>query len=182
MRKFSFSLVSFCGAAAISLAAVPAHASEVFAGAYVHGVDTPFTLGGDPENGIDGQIGWRGDGIGRLFGKSLQPHIFGQVNSRGNTSFIAAGLSMKFGDQVYVRPGLGIAVHTGSTARFDDPSNDKIEFGSRILFEPELGVGVRVSPRVTAEASIVHLSHATIFSGQNPGIDTIGIRVNVQLP
>jgi hypothetical protein len=167
---------------ALALAPSTAHASEVFGGIYVHGVDTPFTLGGDPENGLDAQLGWRGDGIGRLFGRPLQPYVLGQVNSAGNTSFAAAGLSLKFGDRVYIRPGLGLAVHTGSAARFDDRTNDKVEFGSRILFEPELGIGVRISERVTAEASIVHLSHATIFSGQNPGIDTIGLRVNVQLP
>ena len=170
-------------AVALSLAAAaPAHASEIFGGVYVHGVNTPLTLGGDPEDGTDFQLGVRGDSIGRLFGGSVQPYVLGQLNSVGDTSFAAAGLSVKFGDRFYVRPGLGLAVHNGSTADFEDPSNDKVEFGSRILFEPELGIGVRLSSRITAEASLVHLSHATIFGGQNPGIDTIGLRVNVELP
>lgn len=152
-----------------------ASANEIFGGIYVHGVDTPLTLGGDPESGVDVQIGWRGDRIGRT---PLQPYAFGALNSAGNTSYAAVGLSAKFGDRVYVRPGLGLAVHTGSAGNFDNPFNDKVEFGSRILFESEVAVGVRVSPRVTAEASLVHLSHATLFSGQNPGIDNIGVRVN----
>ena len=124
-------------------------------------------------------LGWRGDRIGRT---PLQPYVFGALNTAGDTSYAAVGLSAKFGDRVYVRPGLGLAVHTGSAERFDDPFNEEIEFGSRILFAPEISIGVRVAPRVTAEASLVHLSHGTLFSGQNPGIDTVGIRVNVELP
>ena len=81
----------------------------------------------------------------------------------------------------YVRPGIGLAVHTGSSANFDNRFNDKIEFGSRILFEPELGVGARINDRMTIEASWVHLSHATFLGGQNPGIDNIGARLNWKL-
>lgn len=167
--------------AASLLTAVPAaaQAGEIFGGVFVHGVDTPLTLGGDPEKGADFHLGWRGGRIGRT---PLQPYVFGALNSAGATSFAAIGLSAKFGDRIYVRPGLGLAIHTGSDAKFDNPFNDRVEFGSRILFEPEIAIGMRVAPRITAEASLVHLSHATIFSGQNPGIDTIGVRVNVELP
>lgn len=177
--KFSIALLA--GAAALTMPAA-ANAGEVFGGVFIHGVDTPLTLGGDPEDGLDFQLGWRGGEVARVLGASLQPYVFGALNTAGDTSFAAAGISAKFGDRIYVRPGLGLAVHTGSVSRFDDPFNDEIEFGSRILFEPEIAVGMRLSPRVTAEASLVHLSHATIFSGQNPGIDTIGVRVNVELP
>ena len=177
-----FFITAIAAAALNFAAAAPAQANEIFGGVYVHGVNTPLTLGGDPEDGTDFQLGLRGKSIGRLFGGSLQPYVLGQVNSAGDTSFAAAGLSLKFGDKFYVRPGLGLAVHNGSTADFENPFNDKVEFGSRILFEPELGIGMRLSPRVTAEASLVHLSHATIFGGQNPGIDTIGLRVNIELP
>ena len=158
-----------------TLAATPASASEIFGGLYVHGVDTPLTLGGDPEDGVDVQLGWRGDRIART---PLQPYVFGALNTAGDTSYAAVGLSAKFGDRVYIRPGLGLAVHTGSTADFQNPFNDRVEFGSRILFAPELGIGVRLAPRITAEASWVHLSHATLFGRQNPGIDNIGVRVN----
>jgi hypothetical protein len=167
---------------ALASAAAPAQAQEAFGGVFIHGVDTPLTLGGDPENGADIQLGYRGKSIGRLFGRPLQPYAFGALNTAGNTSFIAAGISTKFGDRFYVRPGLGIAIHNGSAAKFDNPFNNKIEFGSRVLFEPELGLGMRVNRRLTAEASFVHLSHAQLFGRQNPGIDTIGVRLNLQLP
>lgn len=180
MQRFFLSCLT--AAAVTFTTAAPAQASEVFGGVYVHGVNTPLTLGGDPEDGTDFQLGFRGGSVGRLFGGQVQPYVLGQLNSAGDTSFAAAGLSLKFGDRFYVRPGLGLAIHNGSTADFDNPFNDKVEFGSRILFEPELGIGMRVSPRVTAEASLVHLSHATIFGDQNPGIDTIGLRVNIELP
>ena len=165
-----------CAALVALACSSPAAAAEVFGGVYVHGVDTPLTLGGDPEKGADVQLGWRGGRIGKT---PLQPYALVSVHTAGKTHFVAAGLSAKFGDRIYVRPGLGLAVHTGSADNFDNPFNDEVEFGSRVLFEPEIGVGMRVSQRVTAELSWVHLSHATLFGKQNPGIDSIGMRVNV---
>lgn len=161
------------------LAAAPAHAGEVFGGLYIHGVDTPLTLGGSPEGGIDFQLGLRGGPLIR--GTKLEPYVFGALNSKGDTSFAAAGVSWKFGDRFYLRPGIGLAIHNGSAANFDNPSNRRIEFGSRILFAPELGVGARISDRMTIEASWVHLSHATLLGGQNPGIDNIGARLSFRL-
>lgn len=158
-------------------AATPAQAGEVFGGLYVHGVDTPLTLGGSPEGGIDLQLGYRGEPIVA----GLAPYVFGALNSKGDTHYAAAGLSMKFGDQIYIRPGVGIAVHSGSARNTDNPFNDRIEFGSRILFAPELGIGARISERITVEASWVHLSHAQVFGKQNPGIDNIGARLNFRL-
>ena len=166
------------GLAIAIAAAAPAQAGEVFGGLYVHGVDTPLSLGGSPEDGLDVQLGYRGNGV---TGLKLEPYIFGALNTKGDTSYAAIGLSRKFGDRVYVRPGIGLAIHTGSSRNFDNPFNDKIEFGSRILFEPELGIGVRASERMTIEASWVHMSHATLFGRQNPGIDNIGARLNFKL-
>jgi lipid A 3-O-deacylase len=157
-------------------AAAPAQAGEIFGGLYVHGVDTPFTLGGSPEGGVDIQLGFRGGPI--IPGTKLEPYVFGALNSNGDTSYAAAGLSWKFGDRFYIRPGLGLAIHTGSAGNVDHLEHDHIDFGSRILFEPEFGLGFRISKRATLEASWVHLSHATLFSGQNPGIDNIGARLN----
>jgi lipid A 3-O-deacylase len=173
-----YSLV-LCAGALIAICPTAASAGEIFGGVYAHNVDTPLTLGGHVENGVDFQVGLRGNSIARFIGADLQPYVFGALNSAGNTSYAAAGLSAKFGRRVYIRPGLGIAVHTGSAANFEDPTNNKIEFGSRVLFEPELGIGVQVAPRITAEASWVHMSHAQLFGRQNPGIDNIGVRVNV---
>ena len=157
--------------------AAPAQAGEVFGGVYVHDVDTPLTQSGI-ENGADIQLGYRGGRIGRT---PLQPYVFGALNTAGDTSYAAVGLSAKFGKQVYLRPGLGIAIHNGSTKKFQDLSNDQIDFGSRILFEPEIGLGVQLSDRASIEASWVHMSHAQLFGHQNPGIDNFGVRLNLAL-
>ena len=158
------------------LTATPASAGELFGGVYVHGVDTPLTLGGDREAGADVIVGYRGDPLTRW---RLEPYAHVAVNTAGETHHAAVGLSRKFGRKLYVRPGLGIAIHTGSAGNFDRP--DRIAFGSRILFEPEFGIGTQVNDRLSLEAHLVHLSHAQIFGKQNPGIDIIGARLNWRL-
>ena len=167
-------------AAVLGAVGVPsaAQAGEIFGGLYLHDVDTPLTLSG-VEGGADVQLGWRGERIGRT---PLQPYAFAAVNTAGETHYAAAGISAKFGDRIFVRPGLGIAVHTGSAANFEDPDNGKIDFGSRVLFEPELGIGARINDRTTIEASWVHMSNAQIFDrDQNPGIDNFGVRLSFRL-
>ena len=162
--------------AAVTLTA-PAHAGEVFGGLYVHDVDTPLTKSGI-EQGADVQLGYRGGRIGRT---PLQPYILGALNTAGDTSYAAAGISARFGKRLFVRPGVGIAIHNGSARKFQDLSNDKIDFGSRVLFEPELGIGFDVNRRLSIEASWVHMSHAQLFGRQNPGIDNFGVRLNLGL-
>lgn len=169
MFRFLIAGALACGAAS------PALAGEVFGGLFIHDVDTPLTKSGI-ESGVDLQLGYRWDPL--MNGKGPQPYLFASVNSAGETHYAAAGLSFKFGDKVFVRPGLGIVAHTGSTANFSHPDHDHVDFGSRILFAPELGLGVRLGDRATIEASWVHLSHAQLFGGQNPGMDNIGARLS----
>ena len=157
----------------------PAAAAELFGGLLVHDVDTPLTKGG-LEDGADLQLGWRGgrlDALAAVGGPS--PYAFLSVATGGETHFAAAGLSWRIGDRMFVRPGLGLAVHTRSSRGVAD--GRRTDFGSRLLFAPELGVGYRVSERVTVEASWVHLSHAQLLSRQNPGMDSIGIRLSYRL-
>ena len=66
-----------------------------------------------------------------------------------------------------------------AASRVNQP--DRLAFGSRILFEPELAVGYAIASRTSIEASWVHMSHATLFSRQNPGIDNFGVRLNLKL-
>jgi hypothetical protein len=155
----------------------PAEAGELFGGLYAHDVKTPFDKSGI-EDGVDVQLGWRG---GRIGATPLQPYAFGALNTAGDTSYAAVGLSAKFGTRIFVRPGVGIAIHNGSAKKFQDLTNDRIEFGSRVLFEPEVGVGARINERLSVEASWVHMSHARLFSRQNPGIDNVGVRVTLGL-
>lgn len=164
---------------AIAALASPAGASEVFGGLLAHDVDSPLTRGGF-EDGADFQLGWRGERIRdlRAIG-SPSPYAFVSVATGGDTHFAAAGLSWRIGGRVYVRPGIGIAVHTRGEGAVNGLRTD---LGSRILFAPELGVGVRLNERLSVEAAWVHLSHAQLFSRQNPGMDSVGLRLNYTLP
>ena len=165
-------LVGLC----LAGAAEAGEAAELFGGLHAHDVDTALTKGGF-ERGVDFQIGWRGERIGALRALGAPaPHAFLSVNSAGDTNFAAAGLSWKIGQTVYLRPGVGLAVHVRPSRLF--AGNRRIDFGSRILFEPELGIGYQLSDRVSMEASWVHLSHAQLFGRQNPGLDNFGVRLN----
>jgi hypothetical protein len=157
------------------LVAAPAQAGELFGGIFVHDVKLPTDKAGI-EGGMDLQLGYRG---GRIARTPIQPYAFGALNTAGNTSYAAVGLSAKFGKGIYVRPGLGLAIHNGSAG--DYYRWDKIAFGSRVLFEPELAVGAQMNDRLSVEASWVHMSHATLFSHENPGIDNLGVRLNLKL-
>lgn len=168
-------LAAFLCPVLLVLASAPAQAGEVFGGVYVHDVKLPTDKSGI-EGGADLMLGYRGGTIGHT---PLQPYVFGALNTAGQTSYAAAGASAKFGGAVYIRPGLGIAIHNGSAGNFY--RTDKIAFGSRVLFEPELAVGTRVNGRLSVEASWVHMSHAQLFGRENPGIDNLGVRVNLAL-
>ena len=155
----------------------PAQAGELFGGLYVHDVKLPTDKSGI-EGGMDIQLGYRGGGIALT---PIQPYAFAALNSAGKTDYAAVGLSAKFGRSIYVRPGLGIAIQTGSAKKYQDPTDHEIDFGSRVLFEPEIAVGTRVNSRLSVEASWVHMSHAQLFGRQNPGIDNLGLRLNLAL-
>ncbi len=164
------------------LLAPAAQAQEVFAGILAHGVDTPLTFD-TGEGGTDIQVGVRGDPILNAGVASLRPYAFVSANTRGDTDFAAAGLSLQIGlGGWFVRPGVGIAIHDGPSRRVDPATNIRTDLGSRVLFEPELGVGINVLPGITAEATWTHISHAQIFGPQNPGLDMIGTRVSIALP
>jgi len=157
-----------------------AQAGELFAGVHVHDVKTPLDDAGI-ESGVDLSLGYRGDAIGHLWHAPLQPYIFAAINSDGNTNYGAVGISAKFplGGTWYFRPGIGLAIHTGSAGKFY--RTDKIAFGSRVLAEPEIAIGTQVSRRVSVEASWVHMSHGQLFGKENPGIDNLGVRLNLAL-
>jgi lipid A 3-O-deacylase len=173
--KFAF----IVGAAALCLGAAPASAGELFGGLTVHDVDTPLNKGGF-ENGLDVQAGWRGNRIAGLKAVGApSPYAFVSVSTNGGTNLAAAGISWKIGHKIFLRPGIGIAIHDRSSHVVHGAF--RADLGSRILFEPELGFGVRLNPRLSAEASWVHVSHATLFGGQNPGMDNIGLRLSYKL-
>jgi lipid A 3-O-deacylase len=155
--------------------AAPAQAQEVYVGSSFHGVDTPFTLEAG-ERGSDVQAGIRSAPIESLdFLGKPSAYLHGQVSLNGNTNVAAAGLSWKIGNKVYVRPGIGLAIHDDKIKQFQ--GRRRVDLGSRILFEPEIAVGAKISDKIAAEISWVHISNATLLSGQNPGMDFIGARL-----
>ena len=157
----------------------PACADEIFAGAFVHDVQTPITRSGQ-EEGIDLQLGWRGDRIAALgFIGNPSPHLYASANTSGDTSFAVAGVSWRIGGTFYARSGIGLAVHDGRNR--SDVTPDRIDFGSRILFAPEVAVGIELGDRISLEAAWIHLSHATLFGPHNPGSDNFGLRLNYRL-
>jgi hypothetical protein len=174
MRK-TIVLLAFAALAASS----PARAGELFTGLLAHDVDSRLTKGGF-EDGVDVEFGWRGGRIAVLRPVGApSPYIFGSLHSGGDTHFAAAGLSWRIGGRLFVRPGVGLAIHTRDSNIVRN--GFRADLGSRILFEPELGIGYRISERVSVEATWVHISHAQLFSRQNPGMDSVGMRLSFAL-
>ena len=177
--KYRFA-AALCALYTVNIAA-PAHADELWLGVTAHEVDTPFSLK-IREGGRDVQAGWRGNRIEalRFLGKP-SPHVLVSVSVNGETNLAAAGLSWKLGDKFYVRPGIGLAIHDGpiprTGPRLPSGARRRTDLGSRILFEPEIAAGIKVNERLAVEGSWVHVSHARLFSGQNPGLDLIGVRL-----
>jgi len=160
-------------------AAGPVQASEIFAGLLAHDVESPLTKGG-LEDGADLQLGWRGDRIRPLRAVGApSPYVFASAATGGGTHFAAAGLSWRIGGRLFVRPGLGLAVHT--RGRRGVSNGFRTDLGSRVLFAPELGIGYQLSERVSIEAAWVHLSHAQLLGRQNPGMDSVGVRLSFRL-
>lgn len=162
----------------------PAHAQagELFGGVYAHAVDTPLSFDVE-EGGADIELGYRGAPIATLKDiGSPAPYAFVSVNTAGGTDFLAAGLAWKVSlGPVYVRPGVGLSLNNGPERRVD-ASGTRTDLGSRVLFAPELGLGVDVGEGASLEASWVHISGARLFNNeQNPGIDMIGVRANYRL-
>jgi hypothetical protein len=153
----------------------PAAAGELFAGAYAH--DQSLIAEGGFEHGAQLSLGYRSDPLSplRVIG-APSLYGFGAANTAGGIAYGAVGLSWKFGDRFYLRPGFGIAVHDGHVGEFQ--VGDELNLGSRVLAELELGAGLRLTPRLTAEASWVHMSHAQLAGRQNPGLDDVGVRLN----
>ena len=169
MRAFALLIMLWMPAAG-------AEAAELFGGVYAHDVDTFLSKGGF-EDGVEIQIGIRGAPIEALRAVGRPSlYAFASVSASGETNFAVAGLGWKFGDRLYFRPSVGVAIHD----RSDDVVIDgrRADFGSRILFAPEIAIGYGIGESVSVEASWVHLSHGQLLSRQNPGMDSIGMRLN----
>ena len=164
MKRIAIVLGGLCLSTVV---ASPAHAGEIFGG-----LDVPDTNPADTK-----RLGAQDLKISGARRKDRHRCILMSLCAQTGQPITAPSASRQFGDKLYVRPGLGLAVHTGSAGNFQ--RTDRIAFGSRILFAPELGIGTQLNDRVSVEASWVHMSHAQLFGRQNPGIDNVGVRLNV---
>lgn len=128
---------------------------------------------------------------------ALKPRLSGklQVNTAGRTSFASIGAEWRqhvLRGRLYGQVGIGLTVHdgyrftpdpfepglpVGEARRRYDIYRKHISFGSKVLFNPNASVGVRVSPRWAIEATWEHFSHRQLFSDQNPGLDNLGLRL-----
>jgi hypothetical protein len=201
----SFFLGAALAAAAPAGAQVATPRAEVALGALDHGVTFPdgapppgtFFAGTEERGTVDVELLWRS----RPLAVALKPRLTAklQVNTDGRTSFAAIGAEWRqhvLGGRVYGQIGIGLAVHNGrlnevdpfapgltpaERARLYDIYANRTAFGSPVLFNPNLSIGIRLSPRVAVEAVWEHYSHARLFSRQNPGIDMLGGRLVVGL-
>lgn len=181
--------------------------AEIGFGLLDHGIRRPFISApppgfaiyeGEEERGsVDLHLVYRTPPVGFALRPRLTARL--QVNTGGGTNFASLGAEWRqtlLRGRVYGQVGIGLAVHDGY--RFTpDPAAPgltraevlrrleieatRTSFGSRVLFNPNLSVGVRLSDRVAVEAALEHFSHATLFSAQNPGIDSLGLRLVVKL-
>ena len=179
---------------AAASATAPACAGEAFVGAYVHDVDDGISYG-KFETGTQIVIGARTTALDELaFLGKPRVHLLMGVNTAGETSYAATGLSWRFdlNERFYVQPGIGIAIHDG---RINLPSPNapglspqerlrrledrrtRLDLGSRVLFEPELSIGWKATRRLSMELSWIHLSHARLAGSYNPGVGDVGLRV-----
>lgn len=128
---------------------------------------------------------------------ALKPRLTlkAQVNTGGRTSFAAAGAEWRqhfLRDRVYAQVGIGVAVHDGYVNLVNPdafPPNTpegrrarrifatRTAFASPVLLNPNLSAGVRIDRRWAVEATLEHYSHADLAGDQNPGIDTVGLRL-----
>ena len=180
--------------AAVMAMAGPAAAGEVFAGVYAHDVDDGISYG-KFEGGAQIVAGVRTTALDELaFLGKPRVHLLAGVNTQGGVNYVASGLAWRFNlaKRVYIQPGVGLAIHDNRVGfpspdepgisdverakRLNDFRN-KLDLGSRVLFEPELTLGWKATDRLSAELSWIHLSHARLAGRYNPGVADVGFRL-----
>ncbi len=186
--------------ALLVLSPAPARAAEIYAGLFKHDVTFLGEFVGlgaaGREGGTDLHLGLRSDRLDglKVLGRP-QAHIAVSINSNDTSNFVAAGLdwAIPLSRRVYLRPGFGLAYTDGAAglppvnAPGISPAeiqrrlklyNTRIDFGSKVLFAPEIALGYRFNDRWAAEFSYTHLSNGQIFhTGKNQGLDDAGMRL-----
>lgn len=149
---------------------------------------------GDEESGtVDIQLGYRSAPLRFALKPRLTAKL--QINTAGRTSFAAVGAEWRqhfLRGRLYGQIGVGLAIHDGyrftpdpfqpglspgEAARRYDLYLSRTSWGSRVLFNPNASLGLRLNDRWAAEFAWEHFSQAGVFSEQNPGIDNLGLRL-----
>lgn len=102
-----------------------------------------------------------------------RPHVGLNVNTRGDTSSVYAGLTWQwdFWSRAFVSFDFGAALHDGKLST-DKPGRK--ELGSRILFREALELGYRIDSHNTLSLRLDHMSNAKL-ADNNEGLDTVGL-------
>ena len=142
---------------------------------------------------VDVQVLYRGAPLKILLKPRLTAKL--QASTAGRTSFASIGAEWRqhvAGNRVYGQIGIGVTIHdgyrflpdpfeagisNGEAWRRFDIFTTRVGFGSRVLFNPNASIGVRINRRWAAELSWEHFSHRQIFNEVNPGIDAVGFRL-----
>lgn len=175
-------------AALLCMAGQRADAAELHIGAMAHNICVGDCKNADLEAGpdIDVQLTFNSPSWLEAIG-SPQPYLLVSANTRGNTSYAAAGLewSIRLGEGWSFDPSFGYAMHDGELENPFAPGTPEaaafseayIQFGSRDLFRTSFALTRRLSPRWEAQVIYAHLSHGQILGqGRNQGLDQIGVR------
>jgi hypothetical protein len=175
--------------------------SELSAGLLAQGVLIPAKkappgsfIEGSEESGTQAaELLWRGKPVRKILW--MRPTAKLHLNLSGRTSFVAVGGEWRqhlLRRRLYVQAGFGLAVHDGNRFTPDPfvPGLTQAEaaaryelyryrtaFGSRILFNPSLSAGLRLSSKMAMEGVLEHYSHKQVFNRQNPGINLVGVRL-----
>lgn len=182
-----------CVLAALAIAAPSAALAgpvdSVRLGVMDHNIKVTDGKNADKESGVNvnGEVRFASPDFLRMIG-APHPFAMASLNTDGNTSFIAAGLSWDF--EVlpgwHIEPGFGYALHDGAINN-PFPSNtpeavifssDTVLLGSRDLFRSSLAVTADITQDWAVQLLYEHLSHGQILgSGRNQGLDEIGLRL-----
>lgn len=206
-------VVKMCAVTAVlmvsGVATESVQAGEVYGGVYKHDMSFVRDLTGSEEKiyetGEDFELGWRSEKIESWdYLKHPSIYIQTQINDSGNTNQVSVGLTWKAtpfqDDRIYLRPGFGIATHDGRLT-IPDPAEPGItptehdrrvalalepknEYGSRVLWNMQFGVGYDLSDSSSIEINWNHISHAFMplpkeaKGDSNQGQDNLGLRYN----
>ncbi len=116
---------------------------------------------------------------------SPRPTLGGDLNTAGNTSDAYFGLTwgitliqhmFGWGGSLFLNGGLGGAVQNGYTGTAPPGRKD---LGSPVLFHLSADLGYQITPTLSIEAFLEHMSNANL-APHNAGITSAGARLGVK--